>query len=62
MSPTDAGCSPHSHRPRLAATLSDPKSGRALNLFTTAPSLQLYSNQWLNGEGPPAKNKALYDR
>ncbi len=41
-------------RPRLAATLSDPQSGRVLNLFSTSPGLQLYTGQYLNGTGAPA--------
>ncbi len=32
-----------SDKPRLAATLKDPKSGRCLDVLTTAPGLQFYS-------------------
>ena len=36
-------------RPKLAATLYDPGSGRNMDVFTTAPGLQLYSGNFLNG-------------
>ena len=47
-------------RPKLAATLRDPKSGRTLSVFTTAPGVQFYSGNFLDGvEG---KNKAVYPK
>jgi aldose 1-epimerase len=36
-------------RPRLAARMEDPVSGRAMELFTTAPGLQVYSGNFLDG-------------
>lgn len=36
-------------RPRLAVTLKDPKSGRGMHVFTTAPGLQFYSGNFLDG-------------
>jgi aldose 1-epimerase len=38
-----------SEQPRLAATLVDPGSGRGMNVLTTAPGLQLFSVNFLNG-------------
>jgi aldose 1-epimerase len=38
-----------SRRPRQAARLHDPGSGRTLRLFTTQPGLQLYSGNFLDG-------------
>ena len=45
-------------RPKLAATLKDPKSGRTLSVFTTAPGIQFYSGNFL--EGGLGKGKAAY--
>jgi len=36
-------------KPRLAATLHDPASGRAMQILTTAPGLQLYTSNFLDG-------------
>lgn len=41
----------NSKRPKLAATLRDPKSGRTLQLLTTAPGLQFYSECLRGGQG-----------
>ncbi|GIL50020.1 hypothetical protein Vafri_6358 [Volvox africanus] len=38
-----------SEKPKLAATLVDPVSGRAMDLFTTAPGVQFYSGNFLDG-------------
>lgn len=35
--------------PRLAARLSDPKSGRTLEILSTAPGLQFYAGNFMNG-------------
>jgi len=43
-----------------AATLSDPISGRVLDVFTTAPGMQFYSGNFLNGI--KGKNKAVYNK
>ena len=32
-------------RPQLAATLVDPKSGRGMDVLTTAPGVQFYSGE-----------------
>jgi aldose 1-epimerase len=37
----------------LAAVVSDPQSGRALEIRTTQPGLQFYSGNFLNGKPPP---------
>ena len=37
-------------RPKLAATLVDPASGRGMHVLTTAPGVQFYSGNFL-GEG-----------
>ena len=36
-------------KPRLVATMHDPKSGRVLEIITTEPGLQLYSGNFLDG-------------
>jgi len=36
-------------RPKLAARLEDPSSGRAMELYTTEPGLQVYSGNFLDG-------------
>jgi aldose 1-epimerase len=36
-------------RPQLAATLVDPGSGRGMNVLTTAPGVQFYSGNFLDG-------------
>ncbi|GFR42234.1 hypothetical protein Agub_g3128 [Astrephomene gubernaculifera] len=38
-----------SDKPKLAATLVDPGSGRAMDLLTTAPGVQFYSGNFLDG-------------
>ncbi|GLC44982.1 hypothetical protein PLESTB_001746800 [Pleodorina starrii] len=38
-----------SEKPKLAATLVDPVSGRAMDLLTTAPGVQFYSGNFLDG-------------
>lgn len=38
-----------SDKPKLAATLLDPRSGRAMDLLTTAPGVQFYSGNFLDG-------------
>lgn len=38
-----------SDTPRLAARMEDPVSGRAMELFTTEPGLQVYSGNFLDG-------------
>jgi hypothetical protein len=45
-------------RPKLAAKLTDPKSGRSLKVLTTAPGLQFYSGNFLGGE--QGKGGAVY--
>lgn len=43
--------------PRLAATLTDPASGRTLSVFTTQPGIQIYTGNGLNGRyaGPSGR-------
>jgi aldose 1-epimerase len=36
-------------KPKLAARLEDPRSGRVLEVWTTAPGLQVYTGNFLNG-------------
>lgn len=38
-----------SSTPRLAATVTDPRSGRTLDVLTTAPGMQLYTGNYLDG-------------
>ncbi|KAG2438515.1 hypothetical protein HXX76_005066 [Chlamydomonas incerta] len=38
-----------SDKPKLAATLVDPASGRAMDVLTTAPGVQFYSGNFLDG-------------
>ena len=40
-----------SDRPKLAATVADPKSGRTLAVLTTAPGMQFYSEYRLHVQG-----------
>jgi aldose 1-epimerase len=43
---------------RLAATLTDPASGRSLEIHTTQPGLQFYSGNFMNGQ--PAGHGSVY--
>jgi aldose 1-epimerase len=36
-------------QPRLAAKVADPFSGREMEVWTTAPGLQLYTSNWMDG-------------
>lgn len=36
-------------RPKHAATVTDPKSGRGMKVLTTAPGVQFYTGNFLNG-------------
>lgn len=47
-----------SERPKLAATLTDPQSGRTLEVLTTAPGVQFYSGNFL--DGVKGKSGAVY--
>lgn len=49
------------YRPQLAATLKHPESGRGMRLFTTAPGVQLYSGNFLDGT-LTGKGGAAYSR
>lgn len=42
------GDATNSGAPAFAARLTEPKSGRVLELFTTTPGVQLYTGNWLN--------------
>lgn len=44
---------------RHAATLSDPATGRAVEISTTQPGIQVYGGNWLNGS-PAGKEGAVY--
>ena len=48
-------------RPKLAAELYDPKSGRVMKVLTTAPGLQFYSGNFLDG-GVVGKDGTAYQR
>jgi aldose 1-epimerase len=47
--------------PVLAARLTEPRSGRVLEIFTTEPGIQCYSGNHLH-EGPPGKGGVRYPR
>lgn len=47
-------------RPKLAARLKDLKSGRVLKVLTTAPAMQLYSGNYV--EGVQGKAGAVYNQ
>mmetsp|Transcript_26051 Transcript_26051/g.56870 ORF Transcript_26051/g.56870 Transcript_26051/m.56870 type:complete len:407 (-) Transcript_26051:662-1882(-) len=38
-----------SEKPKLAASVTEPSSGRSLDIFTTAPGVQFYSGNFLDG-------------
>lgn len=48
---------------RLCATLSDPRTGRVLNVLTNQPAVQVYTGNWLDGcpESKSGKNYHDYD-
>ena len=48
----------HGKALRLAATLTDPASGRSMEIHTTQPGLQFYSGNFLNGQ--PAGHGSVY--
>jgi aldose 1-epimerase len=45
--------------PRFAARLTDPASGRVLEVHTTQPGLQFYSGNFMNGK--PAGKGSVYN-
>ncbi len=45
----------------LAATVTEPKSGRVLEMYTTEPGVQFYTGNFLDGK-TKAKGKAKYDQ
>lgn len=47
-------------RPKLAAKLTDPKSGRSVKVLTTAPGMQFYSGNFI--EGVHGKGGAVYNK
>ena len=47
-------------RPKLAAQLEDPKSGRVMKVLTTAPGLQLYTGNFI--DGVKGKKGAVYSK
>lgn len=51
---------PESDGLRMAARLSDPGSGRTLEVATTQPGVQVYTGGWLAG-APRSKSGTLYD-
>jgi aldose 1-epimerase len=48
-------------RPEFAATVLDPKSGRAMDVYTTEPGLQFYTGNFLDGS-PGRGGKAYVKR
>ncbi|GAB4816199.1 hypothetical protein N2152v2_003245 [Parachlorella kessleri] len=50
-----------SDTPQLAATLLDPKSGRGMDVLTTAPGVQFYSGNFLDGS-LTGKGGAVYQK
>lgn len=51
-----------SEKPKLAATLKDPKSGRTMDVLTTAPGVQFYSGNFLSSGVQGAKGGAQYQK
>jgi aldose 1-epimerase len=49
----------HGEAPRFAARLTDPGSGRVMEVFTTQPGLQFYSGNFMNGK--PAGQGSVYN-
>jgi len=49
-------------QPKDAATLADPSSGRVMHISTTAPGLQLYTSNFLDGTLTRTKDAARYDK
>ncbi|KAK9909437.1 hypothetical protein WJX75_002259 [Coccomyxa subellipsoidea] len=49
-----------SNTPKLAAKLTDPKSGRSVKVLTTAPGMQFYSGNFI--EGVHGKGGAVYNK
>lgn len=49
-------------RPKLAATLTDPKSGRSMDILTNAPGVQFYSGNFLSHEVTGGKDGARYEK
>lgn len=45
---------------RLAAVLSDPKSGRQMEVFTDQPGIQFYSGNFLDGTNPKKNSDEYY--
>ena len=48
-------------KPQLVATVTEPKSGRKLDVLTTEPGVQLYTGNFLNGKAK-GKGGAVYDQ
>ena len=48
--------------PKRAATLRDPTSGRTMEIRTTAPGLQLYTSNFLDGTLANTKDGATYEK
>ncbi len=46
-------------QPRLAAKLKDPVSGRAMEVWTTEPAIQVYTGNWI-ADGLKGKNRRTY--
>ena len=51
-----------SDRPKLAATLFEPTSGRIMDLLTTAPGVQFYSGNFLSHEIGGGKEGTKYSK
>lgn len=47
---------------RIAAVLTDPASGRTLTLKTTQPGLQVYTGNWLEGNGEDKNGQPHHNR
>jgi len=44
----------------LAAKVYDPESGRAMEIFTTEPGVQLYTSNWFDGENHRGKSNKVH--
>jgi aldose 1-epimerase len=54
------GNAPDSYREEKVATLSEPNSGRVMEVFTTEPGIQFYSGNFLDGTLTNTKNGQKY--
>lgn len=51
----------HKHTLAHAATLTSPRSGRVLDIYTTQPAVQVYTGNWLTGSPLSKSGKEYHD-